>query len=342
MKITIGCSGFAKPATGIGVVQKALYSRLERDFGRLVKSPRRDIGESSLTRVVGLIKGLLPPVGGYDVYLSTTPPLPMALRRPTVAIVHDLRWQRTKGRLGRLYRQWDLYRTVRLSTRIICISERTRRDLVEMFPTAAPKSTVAWLGRGLLENVAMSDSGSGVLLLMGGAPHKRNEEAARLLASARPAWLRGIVGIGVSTTVQNIVDEAFGPTFAIWHKGLSDAEVVAEYENAEYFMLLSTDEGFGMPFVEGLAAGCQVIVRDHELVRELLGSACIYLTNDDKENRLRLQSEPQIDRATRQVALSRFSWDSFYNAVQSALISSCGGNPDSRVLGKSSVHEGLG
>lgn len=312
MTIRIGCSGLAQPGTGIRVVQNDLYPRLQSDFGAPAYSPERDIGNKPAQKLIGLFKGLCPPLRAYDIFISITPPMPLFIRRPVVAVVLDLRWQRTKGKIGAAYRKWDLRRTVRTSTSIVCISERTKRDLVEMFPEAAPKARVAWLGPGLMAGHGWSDSDSGKLLLIGGAPHKQNERAARLLASARPPWLRGVVGIGVSPEVQRTVDEAFGLGFGSWYRRLTDEEVVQKYQDAQYYMLLGTEEGFGMPFVESLAAGCQVIAVDHELVRELLGDACTYLSEDDALNAKLLQGKPQTPANKRKAELQKFSWQSFY------------------------------
>lgn len=316
MKFVLGCSGMARPGTGIGVVQNNLYSHLEKEFNGLVHSPRRDIGNALGQKLLGFAKGLIPPLARHNVYLSTTPPLPVLLRPPVVSVIHDLRWQRTKGYVGRMYRRWDLGRTIRRSASIICISDRTRRDLLEMFPGAANKTKVAWLGPGLMEGVPMSDSKSGRLLLIGGAPHKQNERAARLLANAHPSWLKGIVGIGVSREVQEIVDDAFGIGFGTWRKGITDTQIVEAYRDAQYYMLLGTDEGFGMPFVESLAAGCQVIASEHELARELLGDACVYLTENDEANCKALRTEPNVGLDIRKAALSRFSWKAFSETIR--------------------------
>ena len=97
-------------------------------------------------------------------------------------------------------------------------------------------------------------------MLVGSAAHKRNELAAAALALARPPWVRGIIGVGVSEQVRETLSTVLP---CEWFQSVSDAEMLALYQRAEFFLMLGTDEGFGLPFVEALAAGCQVIATDH-------------------------------------------------------------------------------
>lgn len=316
----IACSGFARPNTGIGVVQKHLYPRLEEAFGVLELSPARDLGRSMSARILGLVNGFRSPATAYSVFLSVVPPLPFFLKGRVVTILHDLRWMRTRRGISRYYRRWDLRRTVRLSDSIVCISQRTWNDLIELFPEARDKAVVSWLGPGLVPHNSFTEKPSGNLLLIGGAPHKANEDAARLLANVRPKWLQSITGIGVSNEVRVIVEKAFGAGFATWLNNISDEEVVDAYKEAEYFMLLGTDEGFGLPFVEALASGCQVIATDQPLTRELLGDACTYLSGNALADQIILQHKPGVPVEVRRSAVSKFDWSQFAGGVMDELV----------------------
>lgn len=317
--VDLACSGLARGNTGIGIVQRNLYPLLENEFGSISYSPVRDLGRTPWQRIMGLWNGFRPPLDDYGVYLSAVPPLPLALSGKVVSIIHDLRWLRTRGFVSRNYRLWDLKRTVSRSDSLICISQRTYDDLVSALPFAAEKCVVGWLGPGLTPPDSFVPTNSGRLLLIGGATHKQNEAAARLLARAKPEWLSGVTGIGVSSEVQTIIGDAFGASFGTWLDVASDAEVIAAYRDAEYFMLLSQDEGFGLPFVEALASGCQVIAFDQPLTRELFGPACIYMNNDDVENARILGQRPSIPESVRREVVGRFSWENFAATVIGAV-----------------------
>lgn len=313
--VNLACSGLTRANTGIGVVQRNLYPYLEREFGTLQFSPVRDLGRTPWQRVLGLINGFRRPDGPHSTYLSAVPPMPLALPGKVVSIVHDLRWVRTRGFFSRQYRMWDLKRTVSKSDILVCISQRTYDDLVAALPGAAPKSVIAWLGPGLIPPNSFVSKASGRLLLIGGASHKENEAAARLLARVKPRWLTGVTGIGVSSEVRSTIEDAFGSTFGTWLKDVSDEEVIAAYKESEFFMLLGKDEGFGLPFVEALASGCQVIATDQPLTRELFGSACTYLSENEDENERILVARPDVPESVRRGAVSRFSWESFADVV---------------------------
>lgn len=305
----IGCSGPVSERTGIGVVQKHLYSYLVNAGHELVHSETRDMGRSPVGVARGLVRGFRPADGPMDAYLSTVPPFAYRIHAPTLSVIHDLRWMRTRTRLGAKYRAWDLRRTVLGSEALVCISENTRLDLINFEPRASPKAVVKWLGTGQVPEGSFKDSESGLVMLVGDAPHKRNELAAAALAAARPAWVRGIIGVGVSNKVQDVLSNVFP---CRWYRGVSDTEMLSLYSRAECFLMLGTDEGFGLPFVEALASGCQVIAADHLLAREVLGDAGVLVAaNDLSEISRRLSCRPAVSEEVRAQHVKRFSWRAF-------------------------------
>lgn len=314
----IGCSGQVSERSGIGVLQKHLYGYLSDSGHDLVFSRPRDTGVSPIARGRGLVRGLRPARGPVDVYLSTVPPLPLGVRTPLLTVVHDLRWLRTRSKFGAAYRAWDLRRSVLHSDALLCISEKTRRDLVEFIPQATASAAVQWLGPGQVPEGSFRDSQSGMLMLVGDAPHKRNELAAAALASARPPWVRGIIGVGVSEYVQAILSKDFS---CEWFQGISDAEMLALYQRAEFFLMIGTDEGFGLPFVEALAAGCQVIATDHALAREVLGSAGLLIAPGSAAAiGQQLLCKPSVPAPARATHAQRFSWEVYGEACELQLM----------------------
>jgi glycosyltransferase involved in cell wall biosynthesis len=314
----IGCSGPVNERSGIGVLQKHLYAYLADAGHELVFSEPRDVGTSPMARMRGLARGFRPARGPVDVYLSVVPPLPYRARAPLLTVVHDLRWLRTRSKPGVAYRAWDLRRTVLHSDAILCVSENTRRELIEFDSRASGKATVKWLGSGQIPEGSLQESNSGLLMLVGSAAHKRNEHAAEALAVARPPWVEGIIGVGVSEQVRETLSEAFQ---CEWFQSVSDAEMLALYQRAEFFLMLGTDEGFGLPFVEALAAGCQVIATDHLLAREVVGPAGLLVTaGDPAEVGEQLQSGPSVPAEVRAGHAKHFSWNAFGDACEAELV----------------------
>lgn len=314
----IGCSGPVSERSGIGIAQKYLYPYLRNAGHELIFSEPRDVGMSPIARIQGLVRGWRPAHGPVDAYLSAVPPLPFGVKAPLITIIYDLRWLRTRSAFGARYRAWDLRRTVAHSDALLCISENTRQDLIQFDPRAAARSKTQWLGPGQIPENSFQESRSGLLMLVGGAAHKRNEHAAEALAIARPSWVRGVIGVGVSEVVRSTL----APLFPCeWFDRVSDTEILALYQRAEFFMMLGTDEGFGLPFVEALKTGCQVIATDHPLGREIVGSAGLLLRpGDAAETAKQLVSAPDVPPNIRVSHAAGFSWNAFGNACEAELL----------------------
>jgi glycosyltransferase involved in cell wall biosynthesis len=318
----VGASGVVRDGTGIGVLQRALYPRLDAAGHDLVLTPSRDLGRGIVRTPLGMVRGFLGVPSSYEVFFSVVPPLPFGLKGRVVSVVHDLRWLETRSYLSRVYRAWDLRRTLNRSDVILCISERTRKDVLEFDPSVENKLRVAWLGPGLFAETEKIDPKSkipGSVLLVGGAPHKRNEHAARVIAALPAGVVTRVDGVGISDEVAAILEDAPGIEVEL-HRHVPDAEMRRLYEQAEYFVLFSTDEGFGLPYVEALVAGCVVVCTDQPLTRELLGDAAVQLplgspqATADQWTKTDLPAEKD-----REDVRGRYSWDDFAAATVTAL-----------------------
>lgn len=65
---------------------------------------------------------------------------------------------------------------------------------------------------------------------------------------------------------------------------VDDANLPALYRHAEVFVFPSIYEGFGIPPLEAMAAGCPVICSDIDAHREILGEMAVYFRSNDKED----------------------------------------------------------
>ena len=316
----LAVSAYVGGGTGIGVIQRVIYPRLARRGLQLLIPEGSENSGRHIAQALRRLRNFVS-LGPLRVpLLSVTSPLPLFATSSSVVVVHDLRWRVTRGRVARAYRNWDLKRTVRRAGRIICVSERTRSDLVAYLPSSENKSRVAWLGPGIVPPGSFSSNDSGIVLLIGGAAHKRNEYAARLLAEANPLWMASIVGVGVSLEVRNTLQDAFGATRCRWLSRISDDLLVELYKQAQYFVLLSVEEGFGMPYVEALSAGCQVVAIDQPLTREILGPGGILISEGSAADVIdQLREIQPLSIGPRERRASLYSWDRFAAAIEECL-----------------------
>jgi len=323
--VKVSVDGLVDDASGVGMVQREVYRRLP-EYGVEIEPLRtRDVGSGRLARLVGLIIGLLPRRLNTDAYLSAATPFPLWVPRPAVSFVYDLRWLRTRGTVSRRYRDWDLRRTVRKSHALLCISDRTASDLLEHMPSAGPKIRVVDLGPGQVSRIASAPSESAKVLLMGGARHKRNEEAAQALVASGATWFSTIVGVNVSPAVRQVLESHFGPGRCEWHERLSVPELLSVYGDIGYFMHLGVDEGFGLPYIEALRAGATVIAVDQPLTRSVLEDAAVLLQDGEVSDiAAQLSSIPEVSWTSRLRVASKYSWSATTEQVACALLSAVG------------------
>jgi glycosyltransferase involved in cell wall biosynthesis len=319
MKVAV--NAYTTEYSGIGVMQRELYPRLEKLGVDLLLLPNRDPTNSPVSRYSSVLRASwLQLPKSAERFLSVMTPIPRTVSVPTTTIVYDLRWQRTRAGLGKLYRRIDLNRAVHQSDKLVAISERTAADARALYPNA--KISVAHLGPGQVNPGTIRDGVGRNILLIGKADHKRNDVAVELIRQLPPDWFDNVIGVNLANRVAQSLIDAVGSERCELHDSVSTSELDALYRRSRFTLQLSVEEGFGLPFIEALAAGCVVVAIDQPLTRELLADAAILLT-DGPTSGLRdqlLRSEtPDVLR--RQAVAERYSWQGFAENMYRALIS---------------------
>lgn len=316
----VGVSGLVTAASGVGVIQRRVYPELARQH-ELVHSPTREPLEQRFPGQ-GFLRGLQPPQRSLDAYLAVVSPLPLLPPQPLVTVVHDLRWLTEAGRAKRAYRAADLRRVAKRSSLIVCVSETTRRDFLEVHPEAESRTRAAWLGPGILddETDAWHEGEPGQVLLIGKAARKRNDLAVEVLRHLPAGRISRVTGVGVAPEVRARAEEVFGADACTWHSNISDDALVEVYRQAELYVHLGTQEGFGLPFVEALRTGTTVVAIDQPLSREVLGDSAILLEDGPAQSLARQWAECDApDRTAARERAGRFTWSSFVSVVRHGL-----------------------
>ena len=311
----VWASAVKLPDTGIGVFQREVYPRLEARGVRLSVPP------SPPNRALWAIRSFVRVVGPrYAAALVCVTPAPLAVRVPSVAFVYDLRWRRTRSFVPRAYRYVDLRRTVAGADRLFAISRTIRDELVALFPGAAGKCEVLHLGPGIMSHADFEDGEPGTVLLAGGAAHKRNEMVAEALARARPEWAVRFLCVGVSDDTFRTLVEAFGEPACERFEQVDEDGMRTVFRRAQAYVSASMEEGFGLPMVEALSAGCQVLAIRQVLTEEVMGDAAVLLDDGDAAALAGQLAHPAwVSAEVRRQRASLFSWDHVADAVATAL-----------------------
>lgn len=176
---------------------------------------------------------------------------------------------------------------------IICISESTKRDLINIFGIAEEKLSVVHLGVDLSAFVnAKSEPGITVkpyLLYVGGrAGYKNFYGLLEAFASSR--MLRSdfdVVAFGggafTGDELMLLKDYGFRDKQVRQVSG-DDQRLSLLYSNARAFVYPSLYEGFGLPPLEAMASGCPVVSSNSSSMPEVIGVSGEYFVPSSIED----------------------------------------------------------
>jgi glycosyltransferase involved in cell wall biosynthesis len=218
----------------------------------------------------------------------------LAARCPVVLTVHDLAFLKhpeTFGRGRRMYKAALIRRSVRKAARIICDSDSTRRDLIELLgvsPSKIHRILLAAHPRYLREVSAAERERvldrhalpPRFLLYVGTLEPRKNigrliDAYAALVRTVRPVVPLVIVGRpgwGGEALVRRV--ESLGLDEHVRFAGhVPVDDLPAIYQAAELLIYPSIYEGFGLPVVEAMASGTPVITSNRASLPEVAGDA---------------------------------------------------------------------
>lgn len=167
---------------------------------------------------------------------------------------------------------------------VICISEQTRTDLIELLDVSPEKTSVVHLGFSLSRSADMPAGGCcklaerPFLLYVGQRAGYKNFEGL-LRAYAGSLRLRAdfdlvCFGGGPFTTKELDLMSSLGAHQAnVRQMSGDDALLESYYRNALAFIYPSRYEGFGIPPLEAMSFGCPVVCSNVSSIPEVVGEA---------------------------------------------------------------------
>jgi len=198
--------------------------------------------------------------------------LPITCPCPAVVTIQDLSWERDPSVMKlrtRLTFKTVVPRAARRAVRVLAISERTKRDVVELYGAAPEKVVVTELG--VDPAFKPSSDGHDSYLLYVGAIEPRKQPL--LAADAAQALDRKLVVVG--PTKEDALADELRRRGADVRGYVSKDELVHLYQQAACLVFPSRFEGFGLPIVEAMACGTPVAAFPDAAVREVAGDAAV-------------------------------------------------------------------
>jgi glycosyltransferase involved in cell wall biosynthesis len=255
--------------------------------------------------------------------------------RPRVVVtVHDM----TQERLPQFFGPSDdttrrKRAAVAAADHVICVSENTRRDLLECFGVAAERTTVIHHGcdaAGLRAAAAAATPSRPFVLHVGPRGGYKNFDRLLEAFASSPALRREFdlvaFGGGAWSARERARVRELGLRAERVRRVTGSDEVLAGlYASASALVLPSLYEGFGIPLVEAMSFGCPVACSAAGSLPEIAAdAACYFDPRDAQALREALESvlgSPALQQRLRAAGRARaasFSWEA--TAAQTAAL----------------------
>lgn len=231
-----------------------------------------------------------------DVYLFNTPVMPLWRRpRKSTVIALDFAYLHMRPRgIGGILRRFLLFwmhgQALEAASRIVAISDATRRDVIRFFHIGEEKVTTVRLGfRQLCGGYEERyDAPEKFFLFVGVMKERKNVRAIikafTRFALSHPEFYLLLVGKTEGEYGDLLKREASQSSAAERIRFLgyrADAELAYLYPRATALVYPSTIEGFGFPVLEAMACGTAVITSRNSSLPELAGEAGLLVDPDN-------------------------------------------------------------
>ena len=233
----------------------------------------------------------------FDVFEAFHLPQVPSHSRQKFLTIHDVRGLVPgNGGVGRWVYKTVLDRSVNSSDHVITVSRTMQRDLLNLYPDL--RCTVIYNGIDIEKFAAVERSHArqvtakyeiaGDFILAVG--HFESRKNYSILVDAmshlqRKGTQADLVIVGnesgeLGQIQERIVSKKLCDKVTIL-SGLSDNEVICLYRLASLFVFPSIYEGFGIPILEAMAAGCPMVLSDIPVFREITEDQGCYFPHDD-------------------------------------------------------------
>ncbi len=233
----------------------------------------------------------------------------------------------------RIFTTWAVW----WATKIMAISETSKKELVRLFDIDPDRIVVNHLAIDNLKSSLPNDNGDYLLFVGQAFPRRHLEEALLAFEKIAPDFpdLK-FVAVGPDKynpkRIKDLslrINQRLGSEKVIWYEHVPQDQLLKLYSHSLATVYISSREAFGLPPLEALALGSVPIVADTALSHELFGDAAIFVSKlhsvdaiaeSFRESMTNTELREKI-KAQAQTATKRFTWathtDRFLKIIES-------------------------
>jgi mannosyltransferase len=247
-----------------------------------------------------------------------------------ITTVHDFTYEYFKSGLPRVVHSWQKSFAIKNSAGIICVSENTRNDLLSFYPDV-DQALIKVIYNGVSEDFHINPNASNLLerffpdlinkrylLFIGDRSAYKNFNVVVNVLKKLTNYYLVIVGGGrFSQKELDFIEEG---NVRIKHfQGIDNVKLNTLYNKAFCLVYPSSYEGFGIPVLEAMRAGCPVISARLSSIPEVAGEAGLLIdsvsADEIMKKIIQLESNTFRDNIIRKgfVQSAKFSWDKCFN-----------------------------
>jgi mannosyltransferase len=248
-----------------------------------------------------------------------------------ISTVHDFTYEYFSHGIRKYVHSYQKFNAIRKSKYIICVSNNTKKDLLEFLPDVDSNKIIV-IPNGVSDDYFLLDDedelhynnftfrkNEYVLYVGSRAKYKNFDIVVDSISSTDFKLV--VVGSPLTPFEENYIKKCnFNDRF-IYLGNVTNKILNRLYNNAYALIYPSSYEGFGIPVLEAQRAGCPVIAYNKSSIPEVIGDHTLLIDELDKKcilDKLEILTNNDIRKKVIMKGLEnsmRYSWDKTYDKL---------------------------